>query len=220
MANVRRGFAGFESMVTDLSDLPAAQASPPFPPPIPNQSNTAPASAKKSVDNSVGGVDLPRPAPKSRSPSRWIVAVLIVGGIGAALVANNRKSNRGVSVSPNYPSGTYTPAPTGMDRYTPAPSNVETEEKPPVGEGLGLSTAQLRYCLAQGARIDGGRKAVDTTSGAEINRFNSLVEDYNARCSKFRYYPSAMQAVKAEVEARRTDLEAEGAALMVSPYSR
>jgi hypothetical protein len=219
MANVRRGFAGFESMVTDLSDLPAPSASPPSPPPLSNQPKTTPPSAEKSIDNSVGGVVLPRPASKSGSPSRWIVAALIVGGIGAALVANNN-SNRGVSVTPNYASGSYTPPPTGTGGYTPAPSNVETEEKPPVGEGLALSTAQLRYCLAQGARLDGARIAVDASSEVEINRFNLLVEDYNARCSKFRYYPSAMQAVKSEVEARRTELEAEGAALMVSPYSR
>jgi hypothetical protein len=108
-------------------------------------------------------------------------------------------------------------APTAGSEPPPA---AASEDKPPTVEGTVLSSAQLRYCLAQSVRIDGAGKAANAASQIDIDRFNALVADYNARCPKARYRESIMSTVKADVEARRTQLEREGAALIRSPYSR
>jgi hypothetical protein len=83
-------------------------------------------------------------------------------------------------------------------------------------EGSALLTAsQVRYCLAQGIRIQGAGKAVNETSKAEVTRFLALADDYNPRCGNSRvgFVPS----IKEEVEAKRAALEREGAALIRTP---
>jgi hypothetical protein len=57
-------------------------------------------------------------------------------------------------------------------------------------------------------------------SKIDIGRFNALVDDFNARCSKYRYSQHALEIVKAEVAMRRAQLEQEGAALIRSPLRR
>jgi len=229
MAKERRGFAGFDSMVSDLSDLPpppslasSALPSPPPSPPSPSPPNLTSAPVTKSNEGRSLNSD---PVPTSAKAGVVVMAAFALGAL--VLATNVYKQNRREDLSGFLPRPAATsltnasvPSATATRQYSPATSEVNVEEKPPVGEDLVLSTAQLRYCLAQGARIDGGQKAVNTRSEIEVNRFNALVEDYNARCIKFRYYTNAMRAVKADVEARRRELEAEGVALVGSSYSR
>ncbi len=216
MADERRGFSGFDSLVSDLSDLPVS------PPPSANEEKTpaaapdsapSPAAAPTSSDDD--GPDwVPPPEPK-RMPTKLIMAGLVVGGlIVVGMVSDNNKKSR--SASPSYPQATYTPPPA---TYTPTPS-TDIEEKPPIGEGIVLSTAQLRYCLSQNARIDGADKAVNLSVKVEVDRFNGMVDDYNSRCGKTRYRSSTMQSVKADVEGRRAQLEKEGAGLIRSTALR
>jgi hypothetical protein len=236
MDGERRGFAGFESLVTDLSDLPPL---PPPPPPRPD--DKAPA----------GPVSKPGPIDGRSRPPRHTRAMRI-GGTAAILVAllaivvgipwleNLSTHNRPAPVAPRPKGVTYAPQPgvpyapqpgipynpsmtpfsapiPQTNRFQPSPY---AEEKPPAGQDIALSTAQLRYCLAQGARLDGSEKAADKTSQSQITRFNALVDDYNARCVQYRYRASEMQTLKAEVDARRALLEREGALLIRLPGSR
>jgi hypothetical protein len=90
----------------------------------------------------------------------------------------------------------------------------DAEEKPPVAQGALLPEAQARYCLAQGIRIQGAAKAVNTASTAEASRFLALSDDYNPRCGNYRLAPGVTSSLKAQVEARRAGLEGEGAALV------
>lgn len=205
MAEEQRGFAGFELFVTDLSDLPSPSPQP--------AAQDRPAAAPAIKPENLG---LPRSPRKKGSFPKWVALAVILGGGGIIWVANNSSDFQ--AVPQGNPTTPKTGAPTAP--YTRPQPTVEPQEKPPVAQDMVLSTAQLRYCLSQSARIDGAEKAINRTSQAEINRFNALVSDYNPRCGKFRYYPSAMQAAKAEVEARRTQLENEGAALVRSLYSR
>ena len=240
----RRGFAGFDSLVTDLTDLPPPpppRVPPPPPPPPPPADKPLPPPANRPAGQGRPATGPPRPASKQKVVA---VAALFVGAIalaGVGFIANSRRPPP--SPAPGRP-GSTTPSanpvprfnptplpqfnptpppqfnPTLPPRVGPIPSPLNAEEKPPVGQDRALSVAQLRYCLAQSARLDGGEKAVDRKSQSDIGRFNALVEDYNLRCVKYRYRPSEMQSVKAEVDARRAQLEREGAALIRQAGSR
>ena len=80
-----------------------------------------------------------------------------------------------------------------------------TESKPPIGNGLALSITQVRYCVFQSARID--RAKALSASNEEIENFNSAVNDFNLRCSRFRYRESDMSAIKAEEASKAVELE-------------
>jgi hypothetical protein len=182
MANEQRGFAGFDSLVSDVSDL------------APPRRDAKPAARSISTaDDDDEPVWIPPPKPRKR-PTKWIVAAVVVAGLIVVGILGDKRS----SSSPV----------------------VGAEEKPPIGEGMVLSISQLRYCLAQSARIDGANKTINAASQVDIDRFNALVDDFNSRCAKARYRTSTMQSVRAEVDARRAQLEQEGAAVLGAPYAR
>ena len=81
---------------------------------------------------------------------------------------------------------------------------------PGVGQHLALDEPEIRYCLSQKIRIEGARSVVNDTFQYQIDRFNQLIEHYNSRCSSYRYKPSVMSRVQAEVESRRGSLFLEG----------
>lgn len=81
------------------------------------------------------------------------------------------------------------------------------ETVPPIGTDRLLSTAQVRHCIYQGERIDYLRSMAMTN--AQIDRFNTLVDDFNARCSNFQYRVGVLGAVQGEVPGRAATLQAE-----------
>jgi len=86
-------------------------------------------------------------------------------------------------------------------------------EVPPLpGTSQPLTTSQIRYCISEGVRLDAGRTVVDQFSELAVQRFNSMVNDYNRRCGQFTYRPGSLEAVQREVSQRRPQLEAEGRA--------
>ncbi|GEO42599.1 hypothetical protein SAE02_67470 [Skermanella aerolata] len=215
MAEEQRGFAGFDSLVSNLSDLPVVAAAVKQVPPR--------ASARSSDDDEP---DTPTQAAITSTPAvksssgKWFIALLVA--VGGLVVYGLTTKDQRAPVTPTY-SANYTPPVSPQVRPAPvqAPAPIPmTQPKPPqpeevmapVGEGNVLSVSQLRYCVAQGVRIDGARSAVTDTSEADINRFNVMVSDYNSRCSSYRYRKGLLESVRAEVEARRPMLEAEGIA--------
>lgn len=91
-------------------------------------------------------------------------------------------------------------------------SGPGAEVLPPISRGATLDRAQLRYCVAEDIRLEAARGAVPGNRETEVQRFNAMVEDYNGRCASFRYRSGQLQSVRSEVEARRRQLEMEGAA--------
>ena len=85
-----------------------------------------------------------------------------------------------------------------------------SEQRPAVGNGLVLSAAEIRYCLAEDIRVNGMKKAVNQYSASSVDAFNRAVSDYNSRCSHFRYRSGALEAARREVESRRAALELDG----------
>jgi len=225
MEDGRRGFAGFDSLVTDLSDLPPPPPPRVPPPPPPPADKPLPPPVSRPAGQGSPATGPPRPAAKQKVTA---VAALFIGAIalaGIGFLANSRRPPP--SPVPSRP-GSTTPSVNPVPQFNPtlpppigpSLSSLTAEEKPPVGQDRVLSVAQLRYCLAQSARLDGAVKAVDRRSQSDISRFNALVEDYNTRCVKYRYRASEMQTVKADVDARRAQLEREGAALIRQASSR
>jgi hypothetical protein len=103
------------------------------------------------------------------------------------------------------------------------------ESKPDAGFRQFLSENEIRYCLAENIRLDAEsaaiaqrEKSVNQYRQADIDRFNTVVDAYNARaqdlnlrCSDYRYYESAMTRAKADVERRRPILADEGRARII-----
>jgi len=87
-----------------------------------------------------------------------------------------------------------------------------TETVPPAGTGNTLSRAEIRYCLAEEIRLQGAQGVLNRTKGDDIARFNVMVDDYNSRCSRFRYRSGDIETARGEVEPNRERLRADGAA--------
>ena len=86
-----------------------------------------------------------------------------------------------------------------------------TEERPIGGTGVEFTQANLRYCTFQQIRLEA---LGPITEGADLVVFNALVQDWNSRCTKFRYRLEDKETVDTEAASRRALLEVEGRALM------
>lgn len=109
-----------------------------------------------------------------------------------------------VEATPSPPQPVTRPLP------TPRPAEGTAEQAPPIGTDRVLSTAQIRYCLSESIRLDAVRDFA--MSDEDINRFNSMIEDYNARCGSYRYRPGNLESARRAVEPLAATLRAEGRA--------
>jgi hypothetical protein len=94
----------------------------------------------------------------------------------------------------------------------PLSSSASAEQVPPIGSGSALSATQIKYCLAEQIRLDGARSILNQQSATTVDRFNAMIDDYNNRCSGYRYKRSDYQRVQSEVERDRGGLLAAGRA--------
>ncbi len=87
-----------------------------------------------------------------------------------------------------------------------------TEDMPPVGSDRILTSAQLKYCLAEAIRLDAASLQVQETDDKyDVFRYDGMIADYNRRCSHNRYHHDTYEAAQRAVELQRARLEAEGA---------
>ena len=108
----------------------------------------------------------------------------------------------------------------GQDRSDSTPAQASysglVEVKPPTGSGMRFDGGQIRYCLSQNVRLDSIKEEVNRYSQLEIDNFNELVSDYNARCGNFKYRRGDMGRIKQEVAERNPVLMAEGKRIVSS----
>lgn len=205
------GFAGLSSLVSDVeidTDAPKSVSAPPV-----SAKQESPGGEQKSTTNAPHGSP-PQPTaqtyqapaqPSDNSGWKWVlgigavIAVIWIAGSGN----KNQTSPSSYSPSPSAPS--YSPP-----AATPAPSSRLSEELPPVGTNNVLSSAQLRYCLAEDIRLESAKAAVNNYIDSHVDRFNGMVSDYNSRCGQFRYRKGALESARGEVERFRTELQSEG----------
>lgn len=84
------------------------------------------------------------------------------------------------------------------------------ETLPQVGNGLVLSIAEIRYCLAQNIRLVAVKSTLNPNSNTEVDMYNFLVSDFNSRCSNYRYNRGDLEIAQYEVEQFRRYYEAIG----------
>ena len=153
----------------------------------------------------------------SKSSGLWplVGGLLVLVWVAIAINSDSQGSSPAPRTSrPQQPPPSAVPAPTRPPtpgrQPLPAVNNAWREERPAAGTGNILTREQLRYCLSESVRIDAADPVVNGNSQAEVDGFNRVVSDYNVRCSNFQYQVDQMQSVRAEVDGRRAQLQAEG----------
>ena len=82
----------------------------------------------------------------------------------------------------------------------------------PGGMNRKLTSSEIRYCVSEDIRIGAAKSVVNAYVEWEVDRFNEMVSDYNARCGTYKYSRGTLESVRASVEKHRAELEAEGRA--------
>jgi hypothetical protein len=210
------GFAGLRMMVSDISEELALADR------LHSRGQGPPPVATTTSENA------PRRARSSRA--NWPL-ILIVGGGAIAVVlwlnssGNSSYSPNNAATYPTYapqpdsgyaqttppPVSAYPPADTSLPPAAPLAPYAQGEVRPEIAQGATLNRNQIEYCLAENIRIETSQPLVDNSSDDQIGRFNATVDDYNSRCSSFRYLESEMSAARAAIEARRSAIQQEGA---------
>ncbi len=217
-----RGFAGLSSLVSDvnLTLLPpdkqaasgsgalssakpptASENTQPRPQPTPNTQPRPQPTHEHPVQE-------PSKPTTGTSTGKWMLGIAAVVGVLWFIGAANKKPS---STSTSYSPAARSAAPS----YSAAPaqphvSSRPEEVKPPVGQNLVLSTAQIMYCLAEDIRIDSASTVVNNYSDFDVNRFNAMVTDYNSRCASFRYKTGALESARRNIDPYRSQIKAEG----------
>ena len=206
-----KGFAGLSGMVSDVAEALREGTT--------KRSDSQPTAAGTPEPSQAHGKAEPasRTAPSAGSPSPRSGDNVAIVGIPMAIVAifliawlSTRVSSTasGNGERQSLPAAGGTPSPRVLADSSPAPDR--REEQPPIARGAVLTLSQIRYCLSESIRIDGADPIVDVTSQREVDIFNTLVEDYNDRCSSFRYHEGDLERVRKEIEPLRASLLAAG----------
>lgn len=208
--NEGKGFAGLSSLVSDVDTAPAHPAP-----------KTESAGSTTSTGRPASQAAQPQPQqPTQRqtyqeppqpssgsSGGKWILGIAAVVGLLWLIGQSNKNTP---SPAPAYSPPAQSAAPSYSPPAQPQGPSVPQESKPPVGQDLVLSTAQIRYCLAEDIRMEGARAALNNYSDSDVDRFNAMVADYNSRCGSFRYRSGALESARRDVEPYRGQLQAEG----------
>jgi hypothetical protein len=151
----------------------------------------------------------------------WIVLGLI--GLGIFIAAQGDAPSRSTRSTRSTPAPQITtPAPqppvTPRSTHVPSPAPKATpsqhasfEEMPhPGGADRVLSAANIRYCLHQRARLNAVRATTHVHSPGGTDRFNQLIDQWNARCGAYRYEESDMESARQSQVLNSERLKKEG----------
>ena len=212
-----KGFAGLSSMVSDVDDVVVStpkqsQKAPSEPPPEqaksqqPKQTSTRPASQTYQAPAQPSG---------GSSVGKWLFGITAVISLiwiaNLIWIVNQSDNNRSSKLAYSPGTSSTSLAPAGRPAVVqPQVPTRPAESKPSVGRNNVLSTAQIRYCLAEQIRLDAAETALNNYSDSDVDRFNGYVSDYNSRCGEFRYRQGALESARRDVDPYRSQLQAEG----------
>lgn len=186
-----RGFAGLERLISEV-DLAA------IPRPRPKTSPSPPSPAKVAMS----GVASVKPDRDRGPPAAWVIGGLIVVWIlVASLQGNDHNSGSSLPVTPSVPTAVSTSSSStelpqanaggalssGVGSISTPTNDVEESRPDDFASVRPYSANQIAYCLAQDARMEAVKPMVRATSHREVDHFNQLVSDFNARCSHYQY---------------------------------
>ena len=195
-----KGFKGLQSLGAKSPEVPAPAERKPEPPVLP------PAWEEKSTQQTAQSE--PTQSQTAVSPSRyWVVGLGILGVIVVFFIWAGNQSSSNAPYSPSSATG-YSSAASESTQADPAPEPAM--RMPPVGNGLVLTSEQIRYCVYEGRRIKGAEKVVNSYNEWSVDTFNAMVDDYNSRCSNYQYRQGALTPIEREADQIRTQLEQEG----------
>ena len=118
-----------------------------------------------------------------------------------------------ISVPPSPVLATATPGVTSPSVPTgPGPEPVE--KLPPQATGALLGDDEVRYCVFQGRRLTYLRNQV--VGDDPIQRFNTLVADFNSRCRSFRYDNNALQTAAQQADTWQDQIKSDAQAILAS----
>jgi len=118
-----------------------------------------------------------------------------------------------ISVPPSPVLATATPGVTSPSVPTgPGPEPVE--QLPPQATGALLGDDEVRYCVFQGRRLTYLRNQV--VGDDPIQRFNTLVADFNSRCRSFRYDNNALQTASQQADTWHDQIKSDAQAILAS----
>jgi hypothetical protein len=212
---INTGFAGIGKRIDDLKTGSGTEDAKAWKQATAEPQQEKPESVKQEATQKVY---TPKPEKKTRPSSSFSFAKVFLVIVGLLILisffskgSNNTSSNR--STQPSAPS-----APTETQTNYPSPTTNArlSEEIPPVGSGHSLTTSQIRYCIYQKQRIEIIRGLLDSANSYHINNFNELVDDYNSRCSSFRYRRGSLQSVQQELGNANSQLQEEARQLVSS----
>lgn len=142
---------------------------------------------------------------------KWLIYGGIAAVIGFFVIAD--ELDRPTSRTSYQPTTTYQPS--TQRQTTTSPSATTTAEtRPPVGQGLALNREQVRYCVFQGERLEAMRSM--TTTNYQISQFNALIDDYNSRCSNYRYTSGVLSSVRREAQGKTAEFTADARRIVTS----
>ncbi|QCP47914.1 tetratricopeptide repeat protein [Trinickia violacea] len=212
--NGKKGFAGLDSMISDVASAPES---------------SAPANPPETAEPSQIFTGSPVAGSRSGgSREMWGVAIAVAIALFAWLVISNKPPQPRPPTAYEATAPSTMAAPTTDEAVSPStvPSNGNAltvaqngtvpsyssyeETVPPVGTGLTLERPQIRYCLSERIRMEAWQGQLNINSQTSVDAFNASVNDYNARCSNYRYRSGDLESVRAEVESNRAALAQQG----------
>ncbi len=135
--------------------------------------------------------------PRKRRLIAWAAALPLLAG--AALLVS-------------YEIGVLPPIHKGTATQDPDNKPQASELLPPVGRGQRLTREYVRYCKFQERRLGIVKQYIQAAD--DVRAYNSLVNDYNSRCSDFYYQDEDINAVMVEISANSKMFEADAQRIM------
>lgn len=210
-----KGFAGLSSMVSDVDATVASTSK--------QQQREAPSSSTQQSSPAARPDRQEQPKPTqqpyqapaqpsgSSAAGKWLFGIFAVIGVIWLVNQSDDNSSSRSTYSPPPSSTSVAPTPARQQPAAqPQTPSRPVEAQPSIGRNNVLSTAQIRYCLAEKIRLDAAETVLNNYADSDVDRFNGYVNDYNSRCGEFRYRQGALESAQRDVEPYRSQLQAEG----------
>ena len=123
------------------------------------------------------------------TPTGRVIVVVVGLWLAWVILSPNQKSTSRVTGSPSSTSQST------VSKISPS--------APLSGHDRLLTESEILYCLAEQTRIDAHRDVLNAYDSVAINVFNYHVQDFNSRCSAFRYKQRQFDRAQKEHDANR-----------------